>query len=699
MKKSAILALLFLTLPLLASAPGLDTELVYYDWVDEHGQLSGGRLELPLQPRDQLLRQGVRNVTTIVNNGPSSNRIDVVFVGDGYRSSDLNSYYQHVNNSLNDFFTSEPLDSYSAIFNVHRVDVISNESGVDHDPTYPVYRDTAMDMGFWCYDIERLLCIDVSAAYGYANNAPDVDQVLAVANSTMYGGAGYTTSELGTFAGGNEAAPEIALHEWGHSLGNLADEYFYNGDTWTKGEPDSPNASIYTASEMQSQDTKWADWIGYNSAEWDGLIDTYEGCAYCDYGIYRPTNNSKMRALGRPFNLPSAEAMIIEFYKIVQPIDDATPNTFPLSSDDVVYVDTISGDDGFQFTVSWYIDGNPIPGANGDSLDLDELDLSLGTHQLRVNVVDNTTMVRNEAARQQWMTEDIYWTVEVEVAPDGACCEEADCIITTETECNGTWLGTGTDCGGVNCDAEGIFNVPADYPTIQLAIEASINGQEIRVAPGVYTDTGAAVVDFKGKSLWIHSTGGWETTILDGQNSRPVVLLTGSEDTNTVLQGFTIRNGVSSIGGGIRCNGTPMIRDCTIRDNVGFAITGGLMSSDPNGPTLQNVAFCNNLPTNYYGNWIDEGGNTEADSCPIAGICCFGGECDDMLYQFECTSNGGDWLGSDANCDDCATDCVGDANADGLVNVNDLLVIIAGWGSPYGVDDLLLVIAGWGPCN
>ncbi|MDG2292284.1 MAG: M14 family metallocarboxypeptidase, partial [Phycisphaerales bacterium] len=62
-------------------------------------------------------------------------------------------------------------------------------------------------------------------------------------------------------------------------------------------------------------------------------------------------------------------------------------------------------------------------------------------------------------------------------------------------------------------------------------------------------------------------------------------------------------------------------------------------------------------------------------------------------------------------CDDNQTDCLADvAGDDGLVNVNDLLFVIADWGqsgSPADIDgsgqvdvgDLLLVIADWGPCE
>lgn len=390
---------------------GLDT--VYYDTVTEDGFFTGGMLQLPMEPMDGLIRSGVGEVTTLLNNGPNANRIDIVFVGDGYLESELSSYSSHSNVAMAAFLNIEPFTEYQGLFNVHRVDVISNESGVDHDP-YGTYRDTAMDMAFWCSNIERLLCVSTSKAWGYANNVPSADVALAVANSSKYGGAGYTSANVATFSGANSAATDIAIHELGHSLGNLADEYFYTNDTYTGSEPSARNASTYDATTMASNGAKWAPWLGENQSQWDGLVNTYEGCMYAAYGIYRPTNNSMMRALGRPFNLPSAESFIIEFYKIVDIIDDATPCCV-VDEEAVVFIDTL--DIAHPYTITWTLDDVVLGEYESDeSVDLSMLTLDEGYHTLEVDVVDPTPWVRDEDARDAYMSQHMQWLIQV-IAP------------------------------------------------------------------------------------------------------------------------------------------------------------------------------------------------------------------------------------------------------------------------------------------
>ncbi|RDI65113.1 M64 family metallopeptidase [Nocardia pseudobrasiliensis] len=263
------------------------------------------RVTVPVQVEPPAPRSAVQaDVVTIQQTGPSSERFDLVFVGDGYTAGELGVYKQHAINRWNEMIQVEPFKSHRQSFNVWAVNVVSQESGVDNDPR-GTYRNTALDMTFWCGGTQRLLCVNQTKAQQYANLAPQADQVIALANTTTYGGAG---GGVATSAGGNVKAGQIVLHELGHSIGGLADEYDYPDDRYTGREPREPNASVDTSDQMRNNRTKWYQYLGKQSPD-GGVVGTYEGAVYAKHGVYRPTENSLMRTLGRQFNLIGLDVM------------------------------------------------------------------------------------------------------------------------------------------------------------------------------------------------------------------------------------------------------------------------------------------------------------------------------------------------------------------------------------------------------
>ncbi|MGW0434095.1 M64 family metallopeptidase [Micromonospora sp. NPDC003197] len=238
-------------------------------------------------------------VTALQQTGSTADRFDLVFVGDGYTSSQLALYHQHVAEKWATLTTIAPYSTYKNYFNVWMVDVVSAQSGVDNDPTQGISKNTALGMYFWCSGTERLLCLNESAAQSYAANAPAVDMIVAIGNSTKYGGAGYNT--MATASGGNAQSGQIVQHELGHSIGGLADEYDTPYNRYSGSEPSAPNVTRYTASQLTSRQHKWYGLLGQSTPD-GGVIGAYEGAAYYKYGLYRPSENSLMRSLGKPFN-------------------------------------------------------------------------------------------------------------------------------------------------------------------------------------------------------------------------------------------------------------------------------------------------------------------------------------------------------------------------------------------------------------
>ncbi|HZU86975.1 MAG TPA: M64 family metallopeptidase, partial [Anaerolineaceae bacterium] len=185
-------------------------------------------------------------VTPIQVTGSPANRLDMVILGDGYTAAEQSKFLSDTAWVTGGFFNISPLIEYMNYHNIYAIYAPSNQSGADHplysagctagDPTCcgdPIMAsdpqngkmvDTIFDSTYCYYNIYRLLvAMDYSAIYTAAAAMPDWDEILLVVNDTTYGGSGGSIAVFSV----NSNAVEIAKHEFGHSFGELADEYDY----------------------------------------------------------------------------------------------------------------------------------------------------------------------------------------------------------------------------------------------------------------------------------------------------------------------------------------------------------------------------------------------------------------------------------------------------------------------------------------
>ncbi len=121
----------------------------------------------------------------------------------------------------------------------------------------------------------------------------------------------------------------------------------------------------------------------------------------------------------------------------------------------------------------------------------------------------------------------------------------------------------------------------ADFDNIQAAIDDANNGDIVIVEPNTYYEN----INFTGKSITFTSldpddSAIVEGTVIDGGGVGPTVTFSGSENSDSLLIGFTIRGANNTWGGGIKgnnCSGT--IRQCIITEN-NAAFGGGLYEFD-----------------------------------------------------------------------------------------------------------------------
>jgi hypothetical protein len=266
----------------------------------------------------------VIGTTKIVDNGPASDRFNIVILSDGYTQAQLAQFHADAQQYVDFFLNTPPFNTNCTAFNFYRIDVASTESGADD----PVETDdhctggtgataaTYFDATF-CSDgvIRRLLGVNNGTATNVLNaQVPEWNLGLVIVNSEIYGGSGGsigTTSLAGTWE-------NIAVHETGHSAFGLADEYeYYAGcgvdtdrDNHPASEPSEPNVTTETDRNL----VKWHELILPATAvpttsnadcsvcdpqgdptPGQTIVGLYEGAHYYHCDAFRPAFDCMMR--------------------------------------------------------------------------------------------------------------------------------------------------------------------------------------------------------------------------------------------------------------------------------------------------------------------------------------------------------------------------------------------------------------------
>jgi len=331
----------------------------------------------------------VFDVEAIKVSGDNDKRINLVILSEGYQSTEFSKFIADATSFSNTMFTQSPFSEYAEYFNVYAIKVPSNESGTDHpgtatdvtEPKSPVMDvDTYFNTSFDTSNIHRLLyTYSSSAIYNVlANSFPLYDEPVILVNSSEYGGAG---GAYAVFSNGSNAN-DVAIHELGHSLFNLSDEY-YAGDRYVR-------EAINMTQETSPSLVKWKNWLNSNA------VNIYP---YGTSGVaatwYRPHQNCKMRYLNAPFCSVCKEGIIEKIHSLVSPINSFYPvsntiaaTSFPLNFE----LDLIKPNPNTLESV-WTLNSTLIA-SNIDAISLEETDFISGNNSLSVVVQDNSSFLR-----------------------------------------------------------------------------------------------------------------------------------------------------------------------------------------------------------------------------------------------------------------------------------------------------------------
>jgi hypothetical protein len=123
-----------------------------------------------------------------------------------------------------------------------------------------------------------------------------------------------------------------------------------------------------------------------------------------------------------------------------------------------------------------------------------------------------------------------------------------------------------------------VFRVPADYATIQAAVDAAADGDVVVIADGTCTGAGNRDITWDGsvRHLTIRSESGPENCIIDCEYSGRGFVLDSNQSREDTIRGITVTRGrvfntspTLTGGGAVLCDGTaPVITECVFTGNI-----------------------------------------------------------------------------------------------------------------------------------
>lgn len=196
-----------------------------------------------------------KECVSVLYNGNPDNKIDITFIGQDFK--DISSFIPTVEDYIhNIFLDTEPFKSHSSYFNFYRIDDFT-------------------DLG--CTTDGYIFCNEFKVKEAASNCPHDYIIVLMKKGRVAEIVKPLRSSAYGTIMNVNTADDKLVImHEFGHSIANLADEYVDDSYYANLEQEDYPNCDAKGC-------TKWAELNG---------AGCFSGCSLSKY--YRATDNSIM---------------------------------------------------------------------------------------------------------------------------------------------------------------------------------------------------------------------------------------------------------------------------------------------------------------------------------------------------------------------------------------------------------------------
>jgi IgA Peptidase M64/Peptidase M64 N-terminus len=217
-----------------------------------------------LDPADKFVVRGASAppagpLIKIHEAGDPAKKLDLLILGDGYTAAERGKFERDARRLSQILFATSPFKERQGDINVWGLAPPAPQSGISR-PSQGIHKRTPVGATYDAFDSERyILTFENRAFRDIAANAP-YELVEIITNTETYGGGGIFNL-FSTAAAGNLWAPYLFIHEFGHHIAGLADEYYTSDVAYLppadRVEPWEPNATAL----LDPASLKWKDLV------------------------------------------------------------------------------------------------------------------------------------------------------------------------------------------------------------------------------------------------------------------------------------------------------------------------------------------------------------------------------------------------------------------------------------------------------
>lgn len=201
----------------------------------------------------------MERVNVLYDNGPAAVKMDIVILGDGYTAAEMEKFRSDAKRMAGVLLAQEPFSKRPADINIRAVETPSAVSGISR-PHPGLFKRTALSSHYSSFDSERyVLSYDNRSLRDVASAVP-YDFMVILVNERTYGGGGiynlYTTVSVD-----NKFGEYIMVHEFGHHMGALADEYYTSSIAYEQPKITAEPWETNITALLDPENLKWKDLV------------------------------------------------------------------------------------------------------------------------------------------------------------------------------------------------------------------------------------------------------------------------------------------------------------------------------------------------------------------------------------------------------------------------------------------------------